>query len=201
MGQEELLAYIEQSREEAERVGSVVRDFRVFSFDHIPERPVIRPEVKRIVDCLVRYAQSGIPRHLVIVGPRGCGKTLTFRYLEKAFASKLRLPFFGVNCRVLRKEMGLHNPILGICVGALAGFGLASHGGGTMSALLIPYEALGIAVVLMFFLMPFLKEKKGKDINPPESGDRHVTADDPWEEEVRRGGRLARQIKDRRRRR
>jgi len=100
MVQEDLLAYIEQSREEAERVGAVVRDFRVFNFDHIPERPVIRPEVKRIVDCLVRYGQSGIPRHLVIVGPRGCGKTLTFRYLAKAFASKLRIPFFGVNCRV-----------------------------------------------------------------------------------------------------
>lgn len=97
---ESLLEYIEKSREEAERVGSSVKDFRVFSFDHIPERPVIRPEVKRIVDCLVRYQQSGIPRHLVIVGPRGCGKTLTFRYLEKTFAEKLKLPFFGVNCRI-----------------------------------------------------------------------------------------------------
>ena len=97
---ESLLEYIEQSREEAERVGSSIKDFRVFSFEHIPERPVIRPEVKRIVDCLIRYQQSGIPRHLVIVGPRGCGKTLTFRYLEKTFAEKLKLPFFGVNCRI-----------------------------------------------------------------------------------------------------
>ncbi len=100
MGQEDLLAYIEQSRQEAERVSEIIRDFRVFSFDYIPDRPVIRPELKRIVDCLVRYGQSGIPRHLVIIGPRGCGKTLTFRYLEKAFADKLRLPFFGINCRV-----------------------------------------------------------------------------------------------------
>jgi Cdc6-like AAA superfamily ATPase len=100
MGQEDLLAYIEQSREEAERVASAIRDFRVFSFDHIPERPVIRPEVKRIVDAIVRYSRSGIQHHLVIVGPRGCGKTLTFRYLEKAFADKLGIPFLGVNCRI-----------------------------------------------------------------------------------------------------
>jgi Cdc6-like AAA superfamily ATPase len=100
VGQEDLLTYIEQSREEAERVGSVVKDFRVFGFDYIPERPVIRLEVKRIVDCLVRYAQSSVPRHLVICGPRGCGKTLTFRYLEKALGNKLKLPFFGVNCRI-----------------------------------------------------------------------------------------------------
>ncbi|MDD5678838.1 MAG: orc1/cdc6 family replication initiation protein [Kiritimatiellae bacterium] len=100
MGQEDLIAYIEQSRKEAERVASSVKDFRVFSFDHIPERPVIRPEVKRIVDCLVRYQNSGIPRHMAVFGARGCGKTLTFRYLERAFADKVRLPFFGINCRV-----------------------------------------------------------------------------------------------------
>ena len=100
MGQEELLAYIEQSRQEAERVASSVKDFRVFSFDHIPDRPVIRPEVKRIVDCLVRYQGSSIARHMVVFGARGCGKTLTFRYLEKAFSDRLKLPFFGVNCRI-----------------------------------------------------------------------------------------------------
>jgi Cdc6-like AAA superfamily ATPase len=99
-GQDDLLAYIEQSRREAERVASNVKDFRVFSFEHIPDRPVIRPEVKRIVDCLVRYQKSGIPRHMAVFGARGCGKTLTFRYLERAFADKVKLPFFGVNCRV-----------------------------------------------------------------------------------------------------
>jgi len=99
MGQEELWAYIEQSRQEAERVASSVKDFRVFNFDHIPDRPVIRPELKRIVDCLVRYQGSGVARHMVVFGARGCGKTLTFRYLEKAFSERLKLPFFGVNCR------------------------------------------------------------------------------------------------------
>ena len=65
---ESLLEYIEQSREEAERVGSSVKDFRVFDFSFIPDKPLIRPETKRIIDCLVRYQQSGIPRHLVIFG-------------------------------------------------------------------------------------------------------------------------------------
>jgi Cdc6-like AAA superfamily ATPase len=100
MGQDDLLAYIEQSRQEAERVASNVKDYRVFSFDHIPDRPVIRPELRRIIDCLVRYQGSGIARNMIVFGARGCGKTLTFRYLEKAFATKLNLPFFGINCRI-----------------------------------------------------------------------------------------------------
>lgn len=73
---ENLLAYIEQSREEAERVGSSVKDFKVFDFSFIPGKPLVRAETKRIIDCLVRYQQTGIPRNLVIVGPRGCGKTM-----------------------------------------------------------------------------------------------------------------------------
>jgi Cdc6-like AAA superfamily ATPase len=86
---ENLLDYIEKSREEAERVGSSVKDFRVFDFSFIPDKPLVRPETKRIIDCLVRYQQTGIPRNLAIVGPRGCGKTLTFRYLAKALKEKL----------------------------------------------------------------------------------------------------------------
>ncbi len=73
---ESILDYIEKSREEAERVGSSVKDFKVFDFSYIPEKPLVRPEPKRIVDALVQYNQTGIPRNLVIVGPRGCGKTL-----------------------------------------------------------------------------------------------------------------------------
>jgi hypothetical protein len=84
LSMENLLDYIEKSREEAERVGSSVKDFRVFDFSFIPDKPLIRPETKRIIDSLVCYQQTGIPRNLVIVGPRGCVKTLTFRCLSKA---------------------------------------------------------------------------------------------------------------------
>ena len=39
---ESLLEYIEKSREEAERVGSSVKDFRVFDFSFIPDKPRAR---------------------------------------------------------------------------------------------------------------------------------------------------------------
>lgn len=44
---ESLLDYIEKSREEAERVGSSVKDFKVFDFSFIPDKPLVRPETKR----------------------------------------------------------------------------------------------------------------------------------------------------------
>lgn len=100
MGQDDLLAYIEQSRKNAKRAGSSVKDFRVFDFSFIPDKPLIRPEAKQIIDCLVRYQQTRIGRNMVIVGPRGSGKTVLFRYLARTLKDTLHLPFFGVNCRI-----------------------------------------------------------------------------------------------------
>ncbi len=83
MPEDEIETYIQKSREEAERLNSGVKDFAVFDLNHIPEKPLIREEVKKIIDMFVRYHQTGIPRHLLIAGARGSGETLTFRYLER----------------------------------------------------------------------------------------------------------------------
>jgi archaeal cell division control protein 6 len=100
MGQEELRAYIEQSRQEAKQAASGVKDFRIFDFGFIPDAPFIRPETKRIIDSIVQYHQTGIPRNLIVTGPRGSGKTLTMRYLERALRTTIGLPIHGVNCRI-----------------------------------------------------------------------------------------------------
>ena len=99
-----------------------------------------------------------------------------------------------VSYRVLRKELKLDSPLLAMCIGALTGVGLATQMGGNMSAILIPYEALGIAVVLLFLMMPFFRDKKGKDKKslPPRLPHRtNTTTEDPWEKEIRLGGKLA----------
>jgi len=100
MPEDEIETYIQKSREEAERLNSGVKDFAVFDLNHIPEKPLIREEVKKIVDVFVRYHQTGIPRHLLIAGARGSGKTLTLKYLARTFSGKLGLPFHAANCRV-----------------------------------------------------------------------------------------------------
>lgn len=112
MGQEDLLAYIEQSRREARQAASAVKDFRVFDFGYIPEAPFIRPELKKIINALVEYHETGIPRHLVLTGSRGAGKTLAMRYLEKALRSTLGLSFHGVNCRIHNSSFKVLSQIL-----------------------------------------------------------------------------------------
>lgn len=114
MGQEDLLAYIEQSRQEAEQAASIVKDFSVFDFRYIPEAPFVRPETKRIIDAIVQYSHTGIPRHLLVTGSRGCGKTLTMRYLEKALRPRLGIPFYGVNCRIHQTSFKVLAQILNV---------------------------------------------------------------------------------------
>lgn len=107
-----------------------------------------------------------------------------------------------VSWRVLRKHFGMDSPVLGICICLLTGIGLASHGGELMSGLLIPYETLGIAIVVMLFLIPFLKGKKEKDVKPlppPRRKEQDVPGD-PWAKEVRQGGKMAGQFRARKRR-
>lgn len=106
-----------------------------------------------------------------------------------------------VTCRAMRPVAGKHSPAIGIFVGALTAVGLSNHGG-NMSALLIPYEALGIAIVIMLLLRPFLGGVKGKHIKShlPIFSDRSDDGpDDPWAKEIREGGKKAHQFKSRKR--
>ena len=122
--------------------------------------------------------------------------------LNTAVATIVGLITAIVSWRVLRKAMGTAGPVVGICVGALTGLGLASHGGVSMSALLIPYGTLGIAVVIMLLLKPLFQHTKGKDSKPdlPRRHDRRQDiSEDPWAKEVREGGKMAHRFKARRR--
>ena len=126
----------------------------------------------------------------------------TFGTLNGLLAVILGLITAVVSWRLLHKGMGIRNPLIGAGVGTLAGIGLANQGGVNMSALLIPYEALAIAIVVMCFLGPFLKGKKDvgrKPFLPKDDGVRRQAPDDPWEREIRAGGKLANRFKVRKR--
>ena len=58
----------------------------------------MREEMKPIIDALLRYEKTGIANHMLIVGSRGCGKTLSVRYLEKLFQRR-GLNLLYSNCR------------------------------------------------------------------------------------------------------
>lgn len=76
-----------------------ISDFRVFDFNHIPEQPLMRDEVKPIIDGCLRYLKTGIPNHLFIFGSRGSGKTLMLKYIQRFLDEQARARVIYVNCR------------------------------------------------------------------------------------------------------
>ncbi|MBP7937702.1 MAG: orc1/cdc6 family replication initiation protein [Phycisphaerae bacterium] len=74
-----------------------IKDFHVFDFNHIPEQPLMREEIKPIIDACLRYLKTGIPNHLFIFGSRGCGKTLMLKYIQRLLRGQATVCY--VNCR------------------------------------------------------------------------------------------------------
>lgn len=77
----------------------MVKDFSVFDFSYIPERPFMREEARVIIDAILRYAQTGIAKNLALFGSRDCGKTLLVRYLTKELHDSHGLTMLYCNVR------------------------------------------------------------------------------------------------------
>ena len=90
--------YIFKRSGEIDESGRRIKDFRVFDFNHIPDKPLMREEVKPIADALLRYQRTRIANHMLVFGSRGSGKTLTVKYLSRLL-SQDGLESVYVNCR------------------------------------------------------------------------------------------------------
>jgi len=95
----DIASYLENKRDHFGQTSSKVKDFSVFDYNYIPEKPVERAEVKEIVKQMVRFEMTGIPAHMSIVGSRGSGKTLMLKYLQHMVSRKTELDVLYVNCR------------------------------------------------------------------------------------------------------
>lgn len=89
--------YLRERKEELKKETSVVRDFSVFDFNYIPPQPVMREETKVLIDAILRYDHTGIPKNLAIFGSRGSGKTLMVRYLAKELRAETALRILYAN--------------------------------------------------------------------------------------------------------
>ena len=78
----EIEQYILKRESSIEKLKGQIKNFEVFDFNYIPSRPLMREEIKPMVDSILRYDKTNIPNNLVIVGSKGTGKTLTIRYLK-----------------------------------------------------------------------------------------------------------------------
>ena len=91
--------YIKERRTSFSRQNKTIIDYSVFDFNHVPEKPLIRTEAKHIIDALVQYEKTGIPTNLAIYGSRGCGKTLTLKYLSRLMGKESALHILYANVR------------------------------------------------------------------------------------------------------
>ncbi len=91
--------YLRGRKEQIKKESGQVKDFSVFDFSHIPAQPVMRDEAKILIDAILRYDHTGIPKNLALFGSRGSGKTLMVRYLAKELHTESGVQIVYCNVR------------------------------------------------------------------------------------------------------
>ena len=95
----DITEYLKTKQHDLKKNADRIQDFKIFDFNYIPDKPLMREEVKPLIDSLLRYHQTGIANNAIILGARGCGKSLSAKYLMHALAQQTDLNFIYVNCR------------------------------------------------------------------------------------------------------
>jgi len=91
--------YLKGRQEAIRKEAGRIKDFSVFDFSYIPIQPVMREEAKILIDAILRYDHTGIPKNLALFGSRGSGKTLMVRYLAKELHSESGVKILYCNVR------------------------------------------------------------------------------------------------------
>ena len=110
----DIATYLRTLNKRLGKESEAVRDFAVFDFHFVPDKPVLRSEATLLLDELARFNVSGIPTHLAIVGSRGSGKTLTVRYLRRVVREELELEILYANCRHYSTSFKILAHLLGV---------------------------------------------------------------------------------------
>ena len=95
----EIKAYFQERMKTAEARFKDIKDFSLFDFNYIPDEPIMRQETKHLITEMLRFEMSGIATHQAIIGSKGCGKTVTLKYLKKVMPDHTKLNILYNNCR------------------------------------------------------------------------------------------------------
>jgi Cdc6-like AAA superfamily ATPase len=106
--------YLKEKQHRLQKSSEKIRDFRVFDFNYIPAKPLMRCEAKELIDAILRYQQTGIANHTLILGSRGSGKSLLARYLMTLLAEPDKLTFVYANCRQHNTSFKILAAIMGL---------------------------------------------------------------------------------------
>jgi len=106
--------YLSEKQKSLDKSREQIRDFRVFDFNFIPEKPLMREEVKPVIDALLRYKQTGIANNVLILGSRGSGKSVLAKYLMRVISREGQLDFMYANCRQQNTSFKILACLLGV---------------------------------------------------------------------------------------
>ena len=95
----DIVSYLNKREDSFKQGPTSVKNFKVFDYNYMPDKPIMRNEMDEVYKHLIRFEISGIPAHLAICGSRGSGKTLIFKYLQQIIPRKTNLDMLYVNCR------------------------------------------------------------------------------------------------------
>ena len=110
----DITEYLKTKQQDLEKSSERIKNFKIFDFNYIPDKPLTREEVKPLIDSLLRYHQTGIANNVIILGARGCGKSLSAKYLMHVLVQQTDLNFIYVNCRQHNTSFKIVAHILGV---------------------------------------------------------------------------------------
>jgi Cdc6-like AAA superfamily ATPase len=106
--------YLSERQRHLDKSKGQIRNFEVFDFNYIPQKPLMREEVKPVIDSLLRYQQTGIANNVLILGSRGCGKSVLAKYLMRTLSQQGKLDFAYANCRQHNTSFKIIAYLLGV---------------------------------------------------------------------------------------
>lgn len=105
--------YLKKREKRVQRRSAAIRDPRPFDFNFIPSKPLMREELRPVIDALLRFSSTEIANNVLIVGSRGSGKTLSLLHLKELLFHK-GLSLLYVNCRVHNTSYKILAHLLGV---------------------------------------------------------------------------------------
>ena len=106
--------YLKQKESALAKSTVRIKDSRIFDFNYIPQKPLMRKEIEPMVDALLRYQQTGIANNVLILGSRGSGKSLSAKYLMGLISKGQKLNFVYANCRQHNTSFKILAHLLGV---------------------------------------------------------------------------------------
>ncbi len=112
--QDDLLEMMETLKKKVSKNTSNIKDARVFDLKYRPRKIYIRKELARVAEPLTEYVVLGVPRHVIIYGPKGSGKTVSIVSLAETLKHSEGLEYFYISAKESPTTNKIYQEISGI---------------------------------------------------------------------------------------